>query len=127
MTGDLPVTFEYIISNTEGHTAFDVVNSSGGNTIKDDLLGALNLLIHEVIVETFGSSGAGRGLLVASVHMEGTSITGTGISSKKRRRLSVMYMDDVPPTLDDISDVGKLLFEGLSVIGSRATLQHVCF
>ena len=59
ITGPLPVTFGYSISNLDGYDAADVIAGSGGNAIAADLRGALGtILIPAVVAETFGGNGS---------------------------------------------------------------------
>lgn len=125
-TGAHPVTFEFTMSNRDGYTAADIEDGTGGNTIKADLLGALNLLVSEIVATTFGGNGSnvnkmmrrktseeiGQALkdAAAIATTTGTLEGTTGILSKgRRRRVAVMYMEDIPLTIDAVSHIGRSL------------------
>ena len=62
ITGPLPVSFGYAISNLQGYDAAAIVAGTNGNTIAADLRGALGTILGPAVVaETFGGGNEDEG------------------------------------------------------------------
>ena len=116
-TGPLPVSFDYTISNLQGYDADDVETGTGGNTMKDDLEGALAILVPQIVEETFGgngNSGGGRQRGRRRMRMRVGGLVPQEKQQHRRRKLLVEYDPSADPaTVDSLEDIGEFIFTDL--------------
>ena len=99
ITGPLPVSFGYTISNLQGYDASDVQMGTGGNTIQQDLEGALGILVPQVVEETFGTGQRRMQQMQLQIQQQ-----------QRHRKLLVEYDPSADPaTVDSLEDIGEFI------------------
>lgn len=86
-TGNLAIEFSFLIAHAEALSADDV-ESGVGSTLKNDMIEAISILTQRIVFENYSRR-----------------------RDRLRRKLSVEYLGDISPTIDNVIEIGMYMIK----------------